>query len=143
MRSRRVSNADNSGFREDLFAAIISRMTLLYILLGLVVGALSGVVGIGGGILIVPALVYLFHMSQHKAQGTSLGALLAPIGALAFWEYYKAGNADLKVALLIGLGFIVGGYFGGLWAQHLPEVALRRAFGILLAIIGIRLLFGR
>lgn len=122
---------------------MISVMIFLYILLGLVVGAISGVVGIGGGILIVPALVYLFHMSQHKAQGTSLGALLAPIGALAFWEYYKAGNADLKAALLVALGFLVGGYFGGLWAQHLPEVILRRVFGTLITIIGIRLLFGR
>lgn len=122
---------------------MISRMTFLYILLGLVIGMLSGVVGIGGGVMIIPALVYLFHMSQHKAQGTSLGALLAPIGALAFWEYYKAGNADLKAALLIGVGFLVGGYFGGIWAQHLPEVVLRRAFGTLLAIIGIQLLFSR
>jgi uncharacterized membrane protein YfcA len=122
---------------------MIPPMIFLYLLLGLFVGVLSGVVGIGGGILIVPALVYLFHMSQHKAQGTSLGAMLAPIGALAFWEYYKAGNADLKVALLIGLGFIVGGYFGGLWAQRLPEVALQRVFGSLLIIIGIKLLFGR
>ena len=118
-------------------------MTFLYILLGLVVGALSGVVGIGGGILIIPALTFFFHMSQHKAQGTSLGALLAPIGALAFWEYYKAGNADLKAALLIGLGFLIGGYFGGLWAQQLPELALRRIFGTLLALIGIRLLLER
>ena len=122
---------------------MISGMTLLYVLLGLLVGALSGVVGIGGGILIVPALVYLFHMSQHKAQGTSLGALLAPIGALAFWEYYKAGNADVRVAILIGAGFLVGGYFGGLWAQRLPEVALQRVFGTLLVIIGIKLLIGR
>jgi uncharacterized membrane protein YfcA len=97
-------------------------MIFLYLLLGLIVGVLSGVVGIGGGILIVPVLVFFFHMSQHKAQGTSLGALLAPIGALAFWEYYKAGNADLKAALLIGLGFIVGGYFGGPWAQHQASI---------------------
>ncbi len=118
-------------------------MIFLYLLLGLVVGALSGVVGIGGGILIIPALVYLFHMSQHKAQGTSLGALLAPIGALAFWEYYKAGNADLKAAALIAIGFFIGGYFGGLWAQRLPEVVLQRTFGALLVIIGIRLLLTR
>jgi len=131
------------GNEKSLDSAIIPRMTFLYILLGLVVGALSGVVGIGGGILIVPALVYLFHMSQHKAQGTSLGALLAPIGALAFWEYYKAGNADVSAALLIGVGFLVGGYFGGLWAQQIPELALRRIFGTLLVILGIRLLFGR
>lgn len=118
-------------------------MIFLYLLLGLVVGALSGVVGIGGGILIIPALVYLFHMSQHKAQGTSLGALLAPIGALAFWEYYKAGNADLKAAALIAIGFFIGGYFGGLWAQRLPEVVMQRVFGGLLVIIGIRLLLTR
>jgi len=118
-------------------------MTFLYIVLGLMVGVLSGIVGIGGGIMIVPGLVYLFHMSQHKAQGTSIAALLAPVGALAFWEYYKAGNVDIKVALLLALGFLVGGYFGGLWAQHLPEVVLRRVFGTLLVIIGIRLLLGR
>jgi uncharacterized membrane protein YfcA len=123
-------------------------MTYLYILLGLVVGVFSGIVGIGGGILIIPALVYFFHMNQHKAQGTSLAALLAPIGlapigALAFWEYYKAGNVDVKAGLLIALGFLVGGYFGGLWAQHLPEVVLRRVFGTLLVIIGIQLLLSR
>jgi len=125
------------------FRFIIPAMTYLYILLGILVGTLSGIVGIGGGIMIIPALVYFFHMSQHKAQGTSLAALLAPIGALAFWEYYKAGNVDLKAGLLIALGFLVGGYFGGLWAQHLPEVVLRRVFGTLLAIIGIQLLLSR
>ncbi len=125
------------------FRFMIPAMTYLYLLLGLLVGVLSGVVGIGGGIMIIPALVYFFHMSQHKAQGTSLAALLAPIGALAFWEYYKAGNVDLKAGLLIALGFLIGGYFGGLWAQHLPEVVLRRVFGTLLAIIGIQLLLSR
>jgi len=90
--------------------------------------------------MIVPVLVYFFHMSQHKAQGTSLAALLAPAGALAFWEYYKAGNVDLKAGLIIALGFLVGGYFGGLWAQHLSEMVLRRVFGTFLVIIGIRLL---
>jgi len=116
-------------------------MVLAYIVLGLFVGFLSGVVGIGGGVLIVPALVYIFRMSQHKAQGTSLGALLAPIGALAFWEYYKAGNVDLQAALLIALGFAVGGYFGGHWAQHLPEVIVRKAFGVLMVGIGLHLAF--
>jgi len=137
------SRIQHLGFHKKLLASIIPAMTYLYILLGLLVGALSGIVGIGGGIMIIPALVYFFHMSQHKAQGTSLTALLAPIGALAFWEYYKAGNVDLKAGLLIALGFLIGGYFGGLWAQHLPEVVLRRVFGTLLAIIGIQLLLSR
>jgi uncharacterized protein len=123
-------------------AAMISSMTWLYLLLGLVVGLVSGVVGVGGGVLIVPALVYFFRMSQHKAQGTSLGALLAPIGILAFWEYQKAGNVDLTAALLIALGFAIGGYFGGLWAQHLSELVLRRVLGILLLIVGARMLLG-
>jgi uncharacterized membrane protein YfcA len=118
-------------------------MIFLYILLGLLVGVLSGIVGIGGGILIVPALVFFFHMSQHKAQGTSLATLLAPVGALALWEYYKAGNVDFKAGLLIAVGFLVGGYFGGLWAQHLSELVLRRVFGTLLVMIGIRLLLSR
>jgi uncharacterized membrane protein YfcA len=107
-------------------------MAALYLLLGLVVGVLSGIVGIGGGILIIPALIYFFNHSQLKAQGTSLGALLAPIGLLAFLAYYRAGNVDVKAALLIAAGFLVGGYFGGIWAQHLPEIVLRRAFGCVL-----------
>jgi uncharacterized protein len=117
-------------------------MNFAYLLLGIVVGILSGFVGIGGGILIVPTLVYVLHMNQHRAQGTSLGALLAPIGALAFWEYYKAGNADLAAAAWIAGGFLVGGYFGGMWAQHLSEAILRRAFGAMLVIVGLRFLWG-
>jgi uncharacterized protein len=115
-------------------------MNWLYLLLGLVVGLLSGVVGTGGGVLIVPALVLLFHMGQRKAQGTSLGALLLPIGALAFWEYYKAGNVEIGAALLIALGFAVGGYFGGIWAHHLSEPVLRRLLGTLLLAVGLHLL---
>jgi uncharacterized protein len=118
-------------------------MNFLYLLLGLIIGALSGIVGIGGGIMMIPALVYLFHMNQHKAQGTSLGALLAPIGALAFWEYYKAGNVDIKAAVLIALGFLLGGYFGGHWAQRLSEAVLQKSFGTLLVIVGIWILLGR
>jgi uncharacterized protein len=118
-------------------------MTLAFLLLGLLVGMLSGVVGLGGGILIVPALVFFFRMSQHRAQGTSLAALLAPIGVLAFWEYYKAGNVDLRAALMIALGYAVGGYFGGAWAQHLPANVLQKALGALMVVVGLRFLLSR
>jgi len=101
-------------------------MTLLFLLLGVAVGILSGVIGIGGGILIVPVLVYAFHMTQHKAQGTSLGALLLPIGLFAFLQYYRAGNVDVRAAIAIAIGFLVGGYFGGAWAQHISDLVLRR-----------------
>ncbi|MDE3103972.1 MAG: sulfite exporter TauE/SafE family protein [Acidobacteriota bacterium] len=115
--------------------------TGLVLLLGLLVGALSGVVGIGGGLFLVPGLVYLFGMDQHKAQGTSLGALLGPIGLLAFWEYWKAGNVDGRLALLIAIGFLIGGWFGGIAAQHVPDLLLRRGFALLLVGVGVRMLF--
>jgi len=115
-------------------------ITSLYLIIGLAVGVLSGIIGIGGGILIIPILVYGFHMSQHKAQGTSLGALLAPIGLLAFIEYYKAGNVDVRAALLIAFGFLVGGYFGGRWAQFFTEATLRRSFAVMLIAVGIGML---
>ncbi len=118
-------------------------MTWILVLVGVVVGAFSGVVGIGGGILFIPALVWLLGMSQHKAQGTSLGALLAPIGVFAFWEYYRKGNADIRVAALLALGFLVGGYFGAVGAQHIPELWLRRIFAVTLVAIGGRMWFFR
>jgi uncharacterized membrane protein YfcA len=115
-------------------------MIWFYGVLGLLVGVLSGMVGIGGGIVIVPMLVYFGGMTQHKAQGTSLGALLLPIGALAFWEYYKAGNVDVKVAIIIAITFTIGGYFGGRYAQQVPEVMLRRIFAVVLILAAVRML---
>ena len=111
------------------------------LVLGFLVGILSGLVGIGGGVMIIPALVYGFHMTQKRAQGTSLGALLAPIGILAFWEYYKAGNVDLKMGLLIAVGFFFGGYFGGKWAQQISQASLRKGFAVFLLIIAVKMFF--
>jgi uncharacterized membrane protein YfcA len=111
-------------------------MTWLILLVGLVVGIVSGVVGIGGGILFVPALVWLLKMDQHTAQGTSLGALLLPVGLLAFLEYYRRGHADIRVAALLAVGFLVGGYFGGVGAQMVSEGSLRRIFAGALVVIG-------
>jgi uncharacterized membrane protein YfcA len=113
------------------------------LLIGLVVGGISGVVGIGGGAFLIPALTLFYGMSQKRAQGTSLATLLLPIGIFAFWTYYKAGHADLKLAAFLAIGFAVGGWFGGLWAQHLPEVVLRRSFAVLLVILAVKLAFER
>jgi uncharacterized membrane protein YfcA len=124
------------GLREAL-------VTWMILLVGLAVGVVSGVVGIGGGVLFIPALIWLLGMDQHKAQGTSLGALLAPVGIFAFMEYYRKGNADLRVGLLLAAGFLVGGYFGAAGAQYIPEVWLRRIFAITLVAIGGRMFFSR
>jgi uncharacterized membrane protein YfcA len=118
-------------------------MTWAILLVGLVVGVFSGFVGIGGGVLFIPALIWLLGMNQYKAQGTSLGALLAPVGIFAFWEYYRKGNADFRVALLLAAGFLVGGYFGAVGAQYIPEVWLRRIFALTLIAIGGRMFFTR
>jgi uncharacterized membrane protein YfcA len=116
-------------------------MLTLGFLIGIMVGIISGLVGIGGGALLIPALIYFYKMTQHKAQGTSLAVLLLPIGFFAFWEYYKAGNVDLKLAVLIAVGFAVGAYFGGAWAQHLSEGLLRKGFAVLLLLLAARLYF--
>ncbi len=113
------------------------------LLLGLVIGTISGMIGIGGGAFLIPALIFFYGMSQKTAQGTSVATLLLPIGVFAFWTYYKAGNVDLKLALLIAVGFAVGGWFGSLWAQHLSDVVLRRGFAVLLIALAIKLAIGR
>jgi uncharacterized protein len=114
--------------------------TLLYILVGIVAGVLSGLVGIGGGVIIVPALVFLFGMSQHHAQGTTLALLIPPIGILAAWTYYKAGYVDLKVAGLVAVGFISGSYLGARVATHISDSTLEKVFGVVLLLIALKMI---
>ncbi len=102
------------------------------LIIGLCAGVLSGMVGVGGGLIIVPALVFFLGMSQHSAQGTSLGLLLLPAGILAVMNYYKAGHVDLKVVGLLALGFIAGSYFGSKWSLALPQETVRKIFAIFL-----------
>lgn len=120
-------------------------MSLLIIagllILGIMAGFFSGLIGIGGGVIIVPALIILFGFSQHTAQGTTLALLIPPIGILAVTEYYKKGYVDTKAAIIICLGFIIGGYLGGKYSTGLPEQLLRRIFSIVIIIIGIRMFF--
>lgn len=113
------------------------------LVLGLVIGIISGMIGIGGGAFLIPALMFFYGMSQKTAQGTSVTTLLLPIGIFAFTTYYKAGHVDLKVAALVAIGFSAGGWFGGLWAQHLSDVALRRGFAVLLLALAMKLFLGR
>ncbi|HZV83079.1 MAG TPA: sulfite exporter TauE/SafE family protein [Geobacteraceae bacterium] len=110
------------------------------ILLGGVAGVTSGLVGIGGGIIIVPALVLLFGFSQQLAQGTTLALMVPPLGAFAVWTYYKQGYVDIRTAALICLGFLAGSILGADLALRLPAETLTRMFGALLVTIGLKLL---
>jgi uncharacterized protein len=113
---------------------------LLVLAIGLAAGILGGFFGVGGGVLIVPALVLLLGVEQHMAVGTSLGALLPPVGILGAYEYYKHGQLNITFGLLLGAGLLVGGYFGAKIAVTLPALALRRAFAIFLLIVSVRML---
>ena len=117
-------------------------MSLLYILLGAFAGVLSGLIGIGGGVIIVPSLIFLFGFSQQEAQGTTLGLLVPPIGMLAAWTYYQQGYVNLKVAALICLGFVLGGLVGAKLAINLPSNLLEKVFGITLLLIALKMIFG-
>jgi uncharacterized protein len=114
-----------------------------YILLGLAAGILSGLVGIGGGILIVPALVFLFGFSQQQAQGTTLALLVPPIGILAAWTYYQHGFVNMKAALLIAAGFIAGSFLGARFVTGLPNSTLEKVFGTFLVLIGLKMILGK
>jgi uncharacterized membrane protein YfcA len=116
---------------------------ILIVLIGLAGGFLSGTFGIGGGIIIVPALVYIMGMTQASAQGTSLTMMLAPIGILGVINYYKAGYVNLKYAFTLMAVFLVGAYFGSKLAIHLPDKSLKQAFGVLLLLAGIRMIIGK
>jgi uncharacterized membrane protein YfcA len=114
-------------------------MIVTIVLLGLVGGVLVGLLGIGGGIVLVPAMVYLLHMDQHMAQGTSLFILLPPIGLGALREYWKQGQVDLHAGILCALGMLVGGYAGSLIALPMPSRSLRGLFGCFLMLAALLL----
>jgi uncharacterized membrane protein YfcA len=112
---------------------------LISLVIGVVIGTISGMIGLGGAIFLIPILVYGYGMDQKVAQGTSLATMLLPIGALAFWRYYTAGHVDLKLAALLAVGFFVGGYFGGSIAQLATGIQLRRVFAVCLAGIAVKM----
>ncbi|WP_026888897.1 sulfite exporter TauE/SafE family protein [Clostridium beijerinckii] len=116
---------------------------ILFIIIGLAAGILSGIFGIGGGIIIVPALIYLCGFSQLKAQGTSLAILLPPVGVLAFIEYYKKGQVNLQAGILICLFLVVGSVFGAKIANIIPLSFLKKGFGILMILISLKMIFSK
>ena len=107
------------------------------LLIGAAAGAVSGMFGIGGGILVIPVMVYFYGFSQKMATGTSLGMLLPPIGVLAFWQYYKAGLVSVPAVILLIAGFLAGSYFSAGYTIGLPEILVKRLFGVLLIVVGV------
>ncbi len=116
-------------------------MVIGLVILGLLAGYLSGLVGIGGGIIMVPVLVLLFGFTQHKAQGTTLALLMIPVGIFGVMNYHKTGNVDIKTAFLLCCGFVLGSYLGSKTAISLSQDALRKIFAVLMFIVAIRMFF--
>lgn len=118
-------------------------MFLILIVIGIITGLMAGMLGIGGAIIMVPALVYIMGLSQQSAQGTSLAVMLPPIGIIAAWNYYKAGHVNIKFALVLALFFIVGSYFGSKISLSLPANVLKKIFGILLLAVAAKMLLSK
>ena len=116
---------------------------ILFISIGLIAGILSGMFGIGGGVIIVPALIYLCGFDQLKAQGTSLAILLPPVGVLAFISYYKRGQVNVQAGILICIFLVIGSIFGAKIANNIPLSILKKAFGILMILISMKIIFSK
>jgi len=116
---------------------------ILYVILGVVAGISGGLFGIGGAVIIIPGLVYLFGLTQHQAQGTTLAIMVAPIGLLAALRYYQSGNVNLSIAIFVCMGFFVGGFIGAHFAQYLSGPVLKKLFGVFLLFISMQMIFGK
>ena len=114
---------------------------VLLLIIGLAAGMLSGLVGVGGGIIIVPALMYFLKFDQHQAQGTSLGLLLMPVGILAVMNYYKKGYLDMKVVAIMCIAFVIGAFLGSKVSLVISQEKLKKIFAILLLFVAIKMLF--
>jgi hypothetical protein len=116
-------------------------MILVFIVIGFLAGILAGVFGVGGGIIIVPALILLARLTPLAAIGTSLTALLLPVGALGVWEYYKKGDVNVLAALCIALGIFFGAFLGAKLAHYLTPLELKRSFAVFLVLVAARMWF--
>ena len=117
-----------------------AELVITILLIGLLAGILSGLVGVGGGLIIVPSLIFFLGFTQHQAQGTSLGLLLLPVGILAVINYYNKGNVDIKVVAIMSVAFIAGGYMGSKLALRLPEDTVKKIFAVFLFYSAFKLL---
>lgn len=115
----------------------------MLVIVGLLAGILSGFVGVGGGIIMVPALIWLLHYDQHQAQGTSLAVLMLPVVFLAVRNYWKEGLIDWRVVGVIAVAFVLGGYLGSKGALSLPADAVKRVFGVVMLVVAIKLILGK
>ncbi len=115
-------------------------MNFQFFILGFVAGIFGGVLGIGGGTIIIPYLVYITSLTQHQAQGVSLVLSALPVGLLAAIKYYKEGNLNLSIGLLVALGFFIGGYLGAIFAHKISDFLLKKFFGIYLLIVAIKMI---
>jgi uncharacterized membrane protein YfcA len=118
-------------------------MLLILIVIGIITGAMAGMLGIGGAIIMIPALVFFMGFSQQMAQGTSLAVMLPPIGILAAYNYYKAGQVNIRFAIILAVAFLIGSYFGSKFALTLPQPLLKKIFGVLLLLVAAKMLLSK
>jgi len=116
---------------------------LTLIIIGIITGVAAGMLGSGGAIILVPALVFIMGLSQHQAQGTSLAVMLPPIGIIAAYNYYKAGEVNLKFALVLAAAFIIGSFFGSKLALTIPQHTLKKIFALLLFAVSLKMFFSK
>ena len=117
-----------------------TELVITLLIIGLAAGILSGLVGVGGGLIVVPALIFFLGYSQHQAQGTSLGLLLLPVGILAVINYYNKGQVDIKVVAVMGIAFVLGGWLGSKMALRLPADTVKKIFAVFLFYSAFKLL---
>jgi len=116
---------------------------IVLVLIGLIAGIFGGMFGIGGGLIVIPALVFFMGLTQHQAEGTNLAFMLAPVGLLAVINYYNSGYVNIKYSLIIAVAFVIGAYFGSVWAIKLEPNILKKAFGVFIILVGIKMLIGK
>lgn len=116
---------------------------IILVIIGLMTGVFGGMFGVGGAVIMIPALVYFLGVDQHTAQGTSVAIMLPPIGLFAAYNYYKAGQVNIWYAVIIAIAFMVGGYFGSKIALNLPENLMKKIFGIVLILVALRMIFSK